>query len=955
MVKGKKHLCSTFQIRKYFKAFQGIFEIDSNWYSRLEKSVVENHIDDRYQDFLAQPVVEADTIKWFAKFNETAIRLTELEGDEREKYEQLKDKTLAHYKSAVRSLEQQGKSNEAEYLQKAIKYIDDRFVYCFDDKVVLGVWGMQLRDNLKEPFGSGEIAKSIFVPQKANPEPIPQLEPDPGQESEKEDEAAAEPEPPVQPEEPSSYTVRFNSAQNGRIDGGDKEFQKNQGETISENEIPNVNAESGYDSNGWDENPKDYIVDGDKNFTAQYKRWPWYKRLWYWFKNTGWKWLLALLLILLLICLLFRGCTNQEHVRPLPADVHNKPWVETDPRSGEGGIYNPGDPYGERPETPPEYQEVLPPSEGILSPIDSTQIVQEPDKPTIIGNRLNILMGNEDRDIKDLAKAFKEKYPDDKYKVVYYDNVVKRMQIELPSDEREKLKDEIPGKLPEYELFVFDESLFSGNYTPNDPDFNDDDKAWYLNAIDAPKAWEINRGSESVTIAIVDNGFSLNHPELKAKVVMPYNVWLHSSNVFPQKVDHGTHVAGTALAFMDNGIGLCGIAPNVAFMPVQVADENGVTTTTSVLDGILYALYQGADVINLSMGMEFPGTFPPEVQEELKHQFKPEERLWREVMRIANKHNAVIVIAAGNNNMLAEVDPINRPENFIVVSAVDKNQAQLEKAIFSDYGRLSTISAPGVDIHSTVGNQGYEVMSGTSMAAPIIAGSVALMKSLNDTLTVQQIVCAMQSTGKPTAGDVGNFLQLDQALKKVVAGDFQNCEPEPPSPSSGDVQVLLSWDNYNDLDLICVDPAGDAIWFENKRVSSRGQLEIDMNVEPQSNHPIENIYWPTGKAPNGTYNVYVLYYKNHQNKAPLETPFKVKIKYGEETENFSGTINQVDKRMHVATFTLGSENDTQVPGNPSSEDQRVSQLEDQKKQLQKKLQRIDNELEQLRNLNKSKD
>jgi subtilisin family serine protease len=952
MVKGKKHLCSTFQIRKYFKAFQGIFEIDSNWYSRLEKSVVENHIDDKYQDFLAQPVVESDIIKWFAKFDETAIRLTELVGDEREKYEQLKDKTLAHYKSVVRSLEQQGKSNEAEYLQKSIKYIDDRFVYCFEDKVVLGVWGMQLRNNLKEPFGTGEIAKSIFVPKKANPELIQQ--PESEKNVDEEFVSENEPEPPTEEEAPSAYTVRFISGENGTVDGGEKEFQKNQGETISENEIPKINAESGYDSNGWDENPKDYIVDGDKNFTAQYKRWPWYKRLWHWFKNGGWKWLLGLLLLLLLILLLLRGCTNEEHVHPLPADVHNKPWVETDPRSGKGGIYNPGDPYGERPATPPEYQEVLPPSEGVLAPIDSTQIVQEPDKPTIIGNRLNILMGDEGRDIKDLAKAFKEKYPEDKYKVVYYDNVVKRMQIELPSDEREKLKGEIPEKLPEYELFVFDESLFSGNYTPNDPDFDDADKAWYLNAIEAPKAWEINRGTGSVTIAIVDNGFSLNHPEFQAKVVMPYNVWLHSSNVFPQKVDHGTHVAGTALALMDNGIGLCGIAPDVAFMPVQVADENGITTTTSVLDGILYALYQGADVINLSMGMEFPGTFPPEVQEQLKHQFKPEERLWREVMRIANKHNAVIVIAAGNNNMLAEVDPINRPENFVVVSAVDRNQAQLEKTVFSDYGRLSTISAPGVDIYSTVGYQGFEIMSGTSMAAPIIAGSAALMKSLNDTLTVQQIVCAMQSTGIPTAGDVGNFLQLDEALKKVVEADFHNCEPEPPSPSSGDVQVLLSWENYNDLDLICVDPFGDYIWFENKKVESLGQLEIDMNVEPQSNNPVENIFWPDGQAPNGTYNVYVLYYKHHQNKATLETSFEVKIKYGDEIENVSGVMNQVEEKIHVATFTLGSVTDAQVPSAPSSGDSRVSQLEDQKRQLQRQLERIDKELEQLKNLAKNK-
>ncbi|GHU77710.1 hypothetical protein FACS189414_5030 [Bacteroidia bacterium] len=133
---------------------------------------------------------------------------------------------------------------------------------------------------------------------------------------------------------------------------------------------------------------------------------------------------------------------------------------------------------------------------------------------------------------------------------------------------------------------MFDEALFEGAYTPNDPAFSDQSKAWYLNAIKAPQAWEFTRGSEKITVAIVDNGFNLKHPELSSKVVMPYNVWKHSDDIFPQQVDHGTHVAGTALAVADNGKGICGIAPNCKFMPIQVADARGLMTTTSVLDGI---------------------------------------------------------------------------------------------------------------------------------------------------------------------------------------------------------------------------------------------------------------------------------------------------------------------------------------------------------------------------------
>ncbi len=78
-------------------------------------------------------------------------------------------------------------------------------------------------------------------------------------------------------------------------------------------------------------------------------------------------------------------------------------------------------------------EDVLPPNQGELPPIDTTKIIREPGNPVIIGNRLNILMENEDKSIMDLAKEFKEKYPDNKYKVVYYDDVVKRMQIEVPA------------------------------------------------------------------------------------------------------------------------------------------------------------------------------------------------------------------------------------------------------------------------------------------------------------------------------------------------------------------------------------------------------------------------------------------------------------------------------------------------------------------------------------------
>ncbi len=114
------------------------------------------------------------------------------------------------------------------------------------------------------------------------------------------------------------------------------------------------------------------------------------------------------------------------------------------------------------------------------------------------------------------------------------------------------------------------------------------------------------------------------------------------------------------------------------------------------------------------------------------------------------------------------------------------------------------------------------------------------------TLTAEQIICILQGTGKPVEGKVGNLIQIDKALLKVQSGEFTDCDSRPETPSTGDVQILLSWDNYNDLDLVCTDPNNETVWFKNKSIASGGKLEIDMNVNyPDSKTPIENIYWPS--------------------------------------------------------------------------------------------------------------
>jgi len=162
------------------------------------------------------------------------------------------------------------------------------------------------------------------------------------------------------------------------------------------------------------------------------------------------------------------------------------------------------------------------------------------------------------------------------------------------------------------------------------------------------------------------------------------------------------------------------------------------------------------------------------------------------------------------------------------------------------------------------------------------------------------------------------------------------------------VQILLSWNNYNDLDLICTDPDSNTVFYKNRRVPSGGQLEIDMNVEyPDRQNPIENIYWPAGGAPNGTYHVYLLYFKQHINIK--DTPYKISVKYGGKTKDYEGTISKEKEAIHIGSFTLGTlGSNPQSPDTPPVNDRR-SQLEQERDRLKKELDRVNDELRRIGN------
>ncbi len=410
----------------------------------------------------------------------------------------------------------------------------------------------------------------------------------------------------------------------------------------------------------------------------------------------------------------------------------------------------------------------LPPTPNVIPPFDSSEVGYDKDSSIqILTNRINVIISSE-QSVETFAQDFKKQYPDTKYKIIYFGtNKIKRLQIKVPQKERAVLMKEIPAKLPSYKLLVFEEGLLEEEAIPKEADFKDKDKSWYFQMIEAYQAWDISWGKKEIIVAIIDDGFDLRHPELATKVVSPYNVIEgHGRNLLSGQVGlHGTHVAGTAVGIRNNNTGVSGVAPDCMLMPIRVAADNKFIPQSAIVDGILYAINQGADVINLSLGMSMgPNitTAPISFQERfISNSLKELEYFWQQLLQIAEDNQVVVVMAGGNQNALIGLDPMSRTPYSINVSAIDPD---LTKADYSNFGAASTVSAPGTKIYNSAPNQRYEFLEGTSMAAPIVTGAVALLKSIRPELTNEEIKQILVTTGKPLGSDIGPLVQLSRAL-----------------------------------------------------------------------------------------------------------------------------------------------------------------------------------------------
>jgi subtilisin family serine protease len=299
---------------------------------------------------------------------------------------------------------------------------------------------------------------------------------------------------------------------------------------------------------------------------------------------------------------------------------------------------------------------------------------------------------------------------------------------------------------------------------PNDPFFNPDSsraQQAYLSFIHAPEAWDIARGDTSVVIAIVDSGTDWNHHDLRD------NLWTNLSEIPNNGIDddkngfiddvhgwdfvgatdifnntmgdndptsakepHGTHVTGIAAAVTNNGFGIASLSYNVHYMPVKVSGDNSENLTYG-FEGILYAVANGADIVNCSWGSP---------------QFSNTEK---EVIDYALSRGVIIIASAGNDNS----DLPFYPAAYTGVVSVGSIDLYGKKSFFSNYGPTVDISVPGELIYSTVLKNSYEYYSGTSMAAPVVSALAALVKSAHKDWDTDRIKAQIMGTASPMVLD----------------------------------------------------------------------------------------------------------------------------------------------------------------------------------------------------------
>lgn len=326
---------------------------------------------------------------------------------------------------------------------------------------------------------------------------------------------------------------------------------------------------------------------------------------------------------------------------------------------------------------------------------------------------------------------------------------------------------------PDYVAFATSGPAQAG-VIPNDPYF---EYQWNMRAIQMIEAWQISTGA-GVTVAVLDTGIAQNAPDLVGvNFASGYN-FISNNTDATDNHGHGTHVAGTVAQATNNGVGVTGVAPGATLMPVKVLDRRGQGSYSGIIQGMAYAVENGADIINMSLAGSSPS------------------QALKEAIDAARAQGVIVIVAAGNVN-----GPVQYPARYPNTIAVGAVRYDELRAPYSNFGPEINLVAPGGDNKADQNEDGfgdgivqqsfkqeegnntfrYLFFEGTSMAAPHVAGAAALLLSENPDLTQEQVLNLLQSTAKDL-GFPGRDNEYGYGLIQVYDA-LVALQGPPPSPT----------------------------------------------------------------------------------------------------------------------------------------------------------------------------
>jgi subtilisin family serine protease len=256
--------------------------------------------------------------------------------------------------------------------------------------------------------------------------------------------------------------------------------------------------------------------------------------------------------------------------------------------------------------------------------------------------------------------------------------------------------------------------------------------------ISATTAWEETKGDKNILIAIIDTGVDLVHPDLENKIVSPGKDFVNDDDEAMDDHWHGTAAAGIAAADTNNGTGIAGVAWNCEILPVKVMDDEGSGTYSDVIEGIIWAVDYGAQVLNLSIGGPVDD---PDLEEAVRYAFQ----------------NGAVVCASSGNESSAVVYPAAYDNYVLAVASTDMDDVRPPS---SNFGPEIDVAAPGELVLTTSptwetppGFYPYIFASGTSFAAPHVSGLAALILSIKPWMGVPDIMNLIRYTADDVNSD----------------------------------------------------------------------------------------------------------------------------------------------------------------------------------------------------------